>query len=303
MGTVVDAMVLQYVNWNYTYRCNYNCSHCYTRAEVYPKDLPDEAYVNFATQIIEAGVFAVGFGGGEPLIRRDFESIITLLAACDVETHLTTNGSFLSAAKAECLARAGLNLMTVSIDSPNAQEHDLFRRKPGSFAAACRAIEASVNAGIKTHLTAVLNATNVHHVAELHELARMLGVDGLAFKWFRPVGNGFDNRDDYELSSQAAESAAATVVELQASSPLEIAFFQDREQGCSCGLIQLTIRPNGDVALCPYGSGAVGNMQKTTLEEIWRHVAQGAMEDTGAHACCATEGTPSLISATAGATT
>lgn len=296
MGAVVDAVVLQYVNWNYTYRCNYDCSHCYTRAESYPKELPRESYVDFAKQIVDAGVFAVGFGGGEPLIRRDFVDIVSLLAAADVQTHLTTNGSLLASHRMQALAEAGLSLLTVSIDSPVQAEHDVFRRKPGSFKAACQAVRTAVAAGVRTHITSVLNSTNAHHVSDLGRLGEGLGVDGLSFKWFRPVGNGFGSRKKYELDDVEAESAVKAVANLQQSLSLEVSFFQDREQGCACGSTQLTLRPNGDVSLCPYDGQVAGSLLNTTLEKIWETVASKpvAVYDDGI-ACMATTSAPSVV--------
>ena len=55
--------------------------------------------------------------GGEPLVRRNVEHLVELLAAIPgLELALTTNGALLPQ-KAEALARAGLDRVTVSLDS------------------------------------------------------------------------------------------------------------------------------------------------------------------------------------------
>ena len=54
--------------------------------------------------------------GGEPLVRRDLHRLIAMLQGLNVEITLTTNGSLL-AKQADALARAGLNRVTVSLDS------------------------------------------------------------------------------------------------------------------------------------------------------------------------------------------
>src|SRR5258707_4205092 len=64
------------------------------------------------------GVRKLRLTGGEPLLRRDLERLVAMLAAIDgiQDIALTTNGALL-AGKAETLAAAGLRLVTLSLDS------------------------------------------------------------------------------------------------------------------------------------------------------------------------------------------
>jgi len=65
----------------------------------------------------ELGVQKVRLTGGEPLVRRDLEKLVAMLAQIpDLDLTLTTNGSLL-AGKAAALAAAGLKRVTVSLDS------------------------------------------------------------------------------------------------------------------------------------------------------------------------------------------
>lgn len=65
------------------------------------------------------GVRKLRLTGGEPLLRRDLEKLVALLAAVPgiEDIALTTNGSLLTPAKAQALAAAGLGRVTVSLDS------------------------------------------------------------------------------------------------------------------------------------------------------------------------------------------
>jgi cyclic pyranopterin phosphate synthase len=86
------------------------------------KFLPHEAILSFeeiarlARIFVGLGVEKIRLTGGEPLVRRDLERLIAMLKDLKVELTLTTNGSLL-AKQAEKLARAGLNRVTVSLDS------------------------------------------------------------------------------------------------------------------------------------------------------------------------------------------
>jgi cyclic pyranopterin phosphate synthase len=107
-----------------TDRCNFRCTYCMPR-EVFDsgyKFLPHEAILSFeeiarlARIFVGLGVEKIRLTGGEPLVRRDLERLIAMLKDLKVELTLTTNGSLL-AKQAEKLARAGLNRVTVSLDS------------------------------------------------------------------------------------------------------------------------------------------------------------------------------------------
>jgi cyclic pyranopterin phosphate synthase len=63
------------------------------------------------------GVEKIRLTGGEPLVRRDLERLVEMLAPIpDLDLTLTTNGSLL-AKKARALKEAGLQRVTVSLDS------------------------------------------------------------------------------------------------------------------------------------------------------------------------------------------
>ena len=77
-----------------------------------------EEVTRLARLAISLGVTKVRLTGGEPLLRRDVETLVRMLAGLPglADLTLTTNGSLL-AAKAEVLAEAGLRRVTVSLDS------------------------------------------------------------------------------------------------------------------------------------------------------------------------------------------
>jgi len=109
-----------------TDRCQFRCTYCMPR-EVFGRDfvfLPRGQLLTFEELTRLAGVFA-GLGvrklrltGGEPLLRRDLEKLVAMLAGIGgiQDIALTTNGALL-AGKAQALAAAGLRRVTVSLDS------------------------------------------------------------------------------------------------------------------------------------------------------------------------------------------
>jgi cyclic pyranopterin phosphate synthase len=108
-----------------TDRCNFRCGYCMPR-DVYGANfvfLPREEVLRFEEIARLARVFAT-FGvrklrltGGEPTLRRGLPDLVCMLREIPgVEIALTTNGSLL-AGQAQDLRDAGLDRVTVSLDS------------------------------------------------------------------------------------------------------------------------------------------------------------------------------------------
>src|SRR2546425_3824629 len=105
----------------------------------------------------DLGVRTVRITGGEPLVRRNVEHLVELLHAIPgIELAMTTNGSLLPQ-KAEALARAGLNRVTVSLDSVddatfralNDVDFPVQKVLDGIAAAAAAGLRVKVNAVVK----------------------------------------------------------------------------------------------------------------------------------------------------------
>ena len=121
-----------------TDRCNFRCSYCMPK-EVFDKNyafLPHSSLLSFeeitraAKLFVAHGVRKIRLTGGEPLLRKNLEVLVGMLAALrtpdgnPLDLTLTTNGSVL-ARKAQALKDAGLQRVTVSLD---ALDDTVFRR-------------------------------------------------------------------------------------------------------------------------------------------------------------------------------
>lgn len=131
-GTLIDQRdrPLRDLRISVTDRCNFRCVYCMPRA-VFGRDyafldrdelLSFEEIERIARVAAAHGVRKLRLTGGEPLLRRGIEELIARLAALRtpegkrLELALTTNGSAL-AVKAQALKDAGLDRLTVSVDS------------------------------------------------------------------------------------------------------------------------------------------------------------------------------------------
>jgi cyclic pyranopterin phosphate synthase len=161
-----------------TDRCNIRCRYC----------MPEEDYVWLPRQSIlsfeeiarlvrvfaDVGVRQVRITGGEPLLRHDLPRLISSLADSDgiEDIALTTNGLLLARYSAE-LKRAGLNRITVSLDTLRPDRYVRFTRNK-RFADVLAGLEAVRGAGFSgTKInTVVIRDENDDELVDLLEFGR-----------------------------------------------------------------------------------------------------------------------------------
>jgi len=118
-----------------TDRCNFRCFYCLPHGE--PPIAPKEQMLSYeeierACEIFVAlGIEKIRLTGGEPMLRRDIETIIRKLTRLKdsglKDLALTTNGYYLPE-RAQSLKDAGLDRVTISVDS---LKRDVFKRMTG----------------------------------------------------------------------------------------------------------------------------------------------------------------------------
>lgn len=118
-----------------TDRCNFRCVYCMPKEVFGPgyqflarsELLSFEEIERVASVFAGLGVKKLRITGGEPMVRRDLEHLIALLAAIPgiQDISMTTNASLLSIARAESLKKAGLKRLNISLD---ALDDETFKR-------------------------------------------------------------------------------------------------------------------------------------------------------------------------------
>jgi cyclic pyranopterin phosphate synthase len=156
----VDALgrPLRDLRISVTDRCNFRCTYCMPK-EVFGRDfafldraelLTFEEIARLAQLFVREGVAKFRLTGGEPLLRRDIERLVAMLARIRgvEDIALTTNGALLTRDKALALRDAGLNRITLSLDS---LDDAVFRRMNDvefPVARVLDAIDAASDAGL-----------------------------------------------------------------------------------------------------------------------------------------------------------
>jgi GTP 3',8-cyclase len=138
-----------------TDRCNFRCVYCMPR-EVFDANyrfLPHSAILSFeeiarlARIFVGLGVKKIRLTGGEPLVRKNLERLVAMLSELKTEITLTTNGSLL-ARQAHSLKKAGLDRVTVSLDSLDDATFRAMNDADFPVAKVIEGIEAAAAAGL-----------------------------------------------------------------------------------------------------------------------------------------------------------
>lgn len=180
-----------------TDRCNFRCTYCMPR-ELFgpdhaflprPELLSFEEVTRLARLFRDLGVTKIRLTGGEPLLRKQIESLVAQLAGIEgLEVTLTTNGALL-AKKAQALREAGLQRITVSLDALDDATFTHMNDADFRVAQVLDGIEAAQRAGFQAiKVNAVIQrGVNEHAVTDLATHFRGTGVI-LRFIEFMDVG-------------------------------------------------------------------------------------------------------------------
>lgn len=160
-------------------RCNFRCTYCMPK-EIFGTDFPFiprnqllsfEEIERLAVIFIDLGVKKIRLTGGEPLLRRDLDVLITKLSKIDglKDLCLTTNGTMLFPL-ADQLKAAGLKRVNVSLDALDHQVFQLITDTKFSPREILKGIEKAKDVGLEVKVNMVIkkgiNETEIIPMAE-----------------------------------------------------------------------------------------------------------------------------------------
>lgn len=260
---------LRYVDFAVDFACNMRCEHCFAASlrDDSRRRMEAADYARVARQAMALGAVNFSFQGGEPLVFLD--RLEGVLAACSPRKNVisvTTNGSLLDGSNISRLRKAGVNILTVSLDSGIPQEHDAFRGLPGSFDRITGGIEQALAAGLRVTLGTVITHKTVRGEG-IRRLAAMAAEMRVLLYLIFPVPAGKWQGDTSMLLD---DSDLEYVRGLVASSPYIRTDFQANlyGRGCGAGKEILYLTPYGDVLVCPFLHISFGNIFEDELSVI-----------------------------------
>ena len=284
-------------------KCNLDCSYCYINKVGGHDELTTDQWLTIIDKLNEAGISALSFSGGEPLLRKDFFTLLEYARDKGLSTSLATNGTMINQKKAKELYDAGLKYVDISIFSSNEEKNDLHREK-GSFKKSIDAAKYCKESGLSVGLAITMTNLVKDEVEEFLELAKSLNCDVCSFFNYIPMSK---ENDPLELSSIEKEKLVSQMIVkrrqydkyfkeitiLQAPEVARLHYAVQNEEkselkqigftkfkrsehlldyvgGCFAGRFIIAITTSGDVLPCPFFRIKLGNIFTDDISKIWR---------------------------------
>jgi len=264
----IDKFVFRGVDIAVTYRCNFNCEHCYAKRLIDKgrERLTLSDYHKICREVMDLGGVTFSLQGGEVFLHPEWKKIIKVLKPELNHIVITTNGSLLTEETVKTMKNLHVDTIYFSVDSGIPEEHDTFRKRKGNYQQIMRAIKWCRKHGLKVVINTCVSKYNVgteglERLLEFSHKNRYMICLILA----RPLGN-WDGNYEALLSEKDMEK----VNEYLRRYP-----FAQRDNnnnygktGCQAAKEYLYITEYGDVCPCPMTHIVLGNVKHESLREI-----------------------------------
>lgn len=282
------------ISWNITKQCNLKCIHCYIDASSQPDG--DEASPEEALKITdEIAALAPGamliLTGGEPLLRADVYDIASYAASKGLTVVLGTNGTLMDEQTVSRLLASNVKGVGLSLDSSNAERHDMFRGMEGAYDKTVNAAALLRRAGMEFQIQFTATEANRREIPAMAGLAYNLGAIALNIFFLVCTGRGQQATDltpeqyeeslklilhtdeEYRGKIMIRARCAPHILRLISSSAPDGTLPAGATSGCIAGKGYMRISPTGHVTPCPYipVEPHTPSIRKRSLKEIWEH--------------------------------
>lgn len=284
---------LNYLFWEATLNCNFNCLHCGSRAsrqnsrknELSTSEI--KAVFKSIAQKTNPSKIMLAITGGEPLLRQDLFNIMTYAHKLGFNWGMVTNGFLVTPKIVDQMKQAGMSTIVVSIDGIG-KKHDNFRQTPGSYLKAINAVKLLVKAKSfqNIQITTVINQNNINDLEEMYSIFSKLGLHSWRIVNMDPIGRAQDFRKLLLKPSQF-KKMIEFINQKRPISKIDITYscsgflglkYESRLRDwlffCNTGITTASILSNGDIFVCPNVPRRPeliqGNIRQNDFYETWQ---------------------------------
>jgi PqqA peptide cyclase len=266
-----------------TYTCPLHCVFCSNPVNFaqQARELSTETWLRVLNEARELGAVQLGFSGGEPLTRKDLETLVGEARRLGYYTNLITSGVGLSEARIGALKAAGLDHIQLSFQDSTRELND-FLSHTRTFDLKRRTAALIRAHGFPMVLNCVIHRLNIDHIERVIDLALEIGAEYLELANAQYYGWAHLNRDHLIPTKAQIDHAEAVVARYRdrIGDKLRILFvvpdyFENRPKRCmnGWGNVFLTISPDGTALPCQAAKILPGmefpSVETSTIRDIW----------------------------------
>jgi radical SAM protein with 4Fe4S-binding SPASM domain len=265
---LVEKRIPFSVIWEFTYRCNHKCIHCYQYQE--GEELSLEKIKDILLQLEEKGCLYLTLTGGEPLLREDFWEIAEFAREKNFSIDLFTNGILVNKNIAKRIADLNFSSVQISVLGAREETHDRITQVRGSFKKVIKAIEYLNEVGVRVILKTPLMKENFSDLQELKSMEKDFSVHyHLISPLIFPKSNGDCTPLSLRLTDEELMSYYHLFFEKVDSLSQELEKENKCTQLCYYGKTFCCINPQGEVYPCVAAPIVVGDLRRENFSDIW----------------------------------
>lgn len=237
-----------------TNRCTLQCRYC-SLWNTKSNELSTREVINILGELAKLGTKRISFSGGEPLLRKDIDEIITYCKNLGIYPEMNSNGT-LVADSIGVIKK--LDFLKLSLDGPE-EVHDAIRCK-GSYKKVIEAAEISFKNKVNLGFTCTMTKYNIDHFDHLLDIAEKYNAI-VAFQPLKQIYRGVQEMEHIAPSEGKFKRAVSNLIAKKKNgnknfrnslASLEHIYNWPRYEKIECwaGWIFCIINTNGDVYPC-----------------------------------------------------
>ena len=285
---------LEYLFWEATLNCNFNCRHCGSsagRQKHCTNELTTEEIVSvfrsISTKTSPKNIM-LAITGGEPLLRADLFEVMKEAHRLGFRWGMVTNGYLVTPKIIRQMKDTGMSTVVVSIDGIE-KKHDNFRQTPGAYQKAINAVKLLVDSNFvkNVQITTVVNQNNIDDLELMYQTFSKLKIHSWRVVNMDPIGRAQDNKK-LLLKPNQFKKMIDFIKEKRLVSKMEVTYscsgflgpgYESKVRSwlfsCLTGITTASILHNGDIFVCPNVERRPeliqGNVRKNDFYQTWQN--------------------------------
>jgi pyrroloquinoline quinone biosynthesis protein E len=243
-----------------TYACPLQCPYCSNPVDFARTkgELTTEQWIDTLREGRQIGAVQLGFSGGEPLVRRDLEDLVSEARTLGYYTNLITSAIGMDADRVRRLRDAGLDHIQISFQASDAALNNHFAGTD-AFAHKVAMARAVKEQGYPMVLNVVLHRHNIDRTEAILDMALDLGADYVELANTQYYGWAFHNRHQLLPTREQLERSEAVANRYKEAHGDRMRilyvipdYYADRPKPCmnGWGQVFLSVAPDGTALPC-----------------------------------------------------
>ncbi|SFM44538.1 radical SAM/SPASM domain-containing protein [Methanolobus profundi] len=257
------------VSFEITRNCKCDCEHCVVSGG--EGDLDIDTVKRAIDDVLDMGAMVIVFTEGDPMLREDIYELIDYVDKERAIVNMYTPGTEMTPENARRLKEAGLHNLLISVYSTEPEKHDAVRRLDGAYEMATNAMKMGLDAGLLVTMTTHVSPKNIDELPAMYELAKEIGVHEFSLWESVPKkkGDAIISDDDRKKVLEMYHRINSTK-----GGPRIFAntYFEGEMLGCMAGQRWLNVCVDGLVKPCCYIPFHYGNIQESSVKDIWTKI-------------------------------